>query len=171
MSISKTFGAVTIAAINAPKTTTPGATAGMVVVYQQGHNTVYDGTQGLSAAKAAMGIAPGHTVKEYSGERKFSEFYSTLELSSANDGEGVKVGDTVPGVAISTLNSTMPFFAGQQPYARTGLYYSPVIEEAADNQPNDRAVDNSALAHNVAAALAQTTLQKQQVAVGEPAIN
>ena len=144
MSITKTFGLVVISDIRTPKTTTPGATPGMIVVYSQGHTTDYVGTRGQSVGKAAVGVEPSTSLNQYSGERKFSEFWSLEELASANGATGLNIGDQLPGISISSLSSHTPFFVGQKAYEKTGLFYSPTLEFG--DQPNDRVEEQQTLA-------------------------
>lgn len=128
----KEFSKLFVAAINDPAKTTPGAKAGKVVVWQQTYSDEY----ALSATKAQLGATSSND-----GHRRCSEFWSMEELASANGGAGLSVGDQLDGVSISSLSSTTPFYQGQTPFVKTGLYYSPVLEAGA---PRDRQVAVSA---------------------------
>lgn len=136
---TKQFGLVTVADIKAPKNTTPGATPGMIVVYSQAYSSAYT----TSAGKAAAGVQSGSN----DGTRKFSEFWSMAELEQANGGNGLAIGDQLPGISISSLNSQTPFYAGQQAFVDSkGVnrgFYAPVLEFG--DQPNDRVAEQTVL--------------------------
>lgn len=105
-----------------------------LVTYSQGYSKT--GSQ-LSFAKRAVGVYG----KSNDAVRTFSEYWTLEELGSANNGEGLRIEDAIPGVCISVLNSLTPFYSGQRPYHPTGRYYKTFLEEKEDEQPNDRTVE------------------------------